>query len=119
LLTRNQPVLVELLALLMLVLLPVGLLLVEPPLVVDPRVLGEPLVGLRQEERVPLRPMAACRAACQHRGASLVSQAVLLHPGKRVPPVLQVPMHLCDPPGRKIHRRYQALHRALSNASFC
>jgi hypothetical protein len=31
LLTRNQPVLVELLALLMLVLLPVGPLLVEPP----------------------------------------------------------------------------------------
>jgi hypothetical protein len=106
-------VLVELLALLMLVLLPVGPLLVEPPL------LEEPLVGLRQEERVPLRPVAACRAACQHRGASLVSQAVLLHPGKRIPPVLQVPMHLCDPPGRKIHRRYQALHRALSNASFC
>jgi hypothetical protein len=65
LLTRKQP-LVLLLALLMLVLLPVGPLLVEPPLVVEPPVLGEPLVRLRQGERMALRVVAASRAACQH-----------------------------------------------------
>jgi hypothetical protein len=65
LLTRKQPLgLVEPLALLMLVLLPVGRLLVGP-LLVDPPVLGEPLVRLRQGERVAVRAVATCRAACQ------------------------------------------------------
>jgi hypothetical protein len=35
------------------------------PLLVEPPVLGEPLVRLRQGERVAVRALAACRAACQ------------------------------------------------------
>jgi hypothetical protein len=64
LLTRKQPlVLVKPLALRMRVLLLVGplwvgLLLVEPP------VLGEPLVRLQRGEPVAVRAVATCRAAC-------------------------------------------------------